>query len=254
MTHRMFAHALGAMALCLATTASAATVSIGVDAFDSTQVGAARAAYDAHAAGMGMRVVEDFESFEAWNGTTQTRDPANTRVGSFQGAGRPGSGGAHVGDGTGSEIRTAMPYYARSNLTVGGQNWLDSNDLEYLVWDIAPDMPARFNSLAFFLTDVSDVPGTNFTFTLEAEGIDATTMHIAPQANGGINFVRILFDQAVANATLTFDTKHNDGFGLDEATIGGIAPVPLPPAALLLVAGLGGLGLIGRRRAGKATA
>ena len=66
--------------------------------------------------------------------------------------------------------------------------------------------------------------------------------------------MKIVLSEAVTN--LTVELMHdmtNDGFGIDGATVG-LAPVPLPPAALLLGSGLLGLVALRRRRTARTEA
>jgi hypothetical protein len=54
-----------------------------------------------------------------------------------------------------------------------------------------------------------------------------------------------------AVSRLTIELMHdrtNDGFGIDGAAVG-VAPVPLPPAALLLLTGIAGIAGLRRRAA-----
>ena len=51
----------------------------------------------------------------------------------------------------------------------------------------------------------------------------------------------------LSTATLTFNTAHNDGFGLDDATAATVAPIPLPAGGLLLLGGLVGFAALRRR-------
>ena len=149
-----------------------------------------------------------------------------------------------MGGGIAGEIRGDGPIFGRQNLTDGGVNWLDSNDLETLIWEV--DGAGTFDSLSFFLTDVGDIPGTDFNFSVAA-GSESVTTHIPRQSNGTINFVRILFDAPISAATVTFNTAHNDGFGLDDGAAATVAPIPLPTGGLLLLGGLAGLATLRRR-------
>ena len=58
--------------------------------------------------------------------------------------------------------------------------------------------------------------------------------------NGNVQLVKILLSEAVTNLTVELmHDRTNDGFGIDGAAVG-LAPIPLPPAALLLGSGLAG--------------
>ena len=71
-------------------------------------------------------------------------------------------------------------------------------------------------------------------------------------ANGNIHLVKIMLSEAVTSLTVELmHDRTNDGFGIDGAAVG-LAPVPLPPAALLLGTALLGLVGFGRRRAATA--
>ena len=249
--------AVTATALALSAAAvQAATVRIETSNHAMSDMDAARAAWGS-AAGPGA-LVEDFEGFAPWNGVTGAPTSLGTAVGTIRGeSSRPGSGGSAVAGGLRPEIRADLhpelsgSYTAlsgRQNATAGGSNWLDSNDLERMVWEAGgPDL-GRFDALTFLLTDVGDIRGTDFSIMAEAPGMEAAQVHIAPQANGAINLVRVLFDRAVTRATVTLVSARNDGFGIDDLAVSRVAAVPLPPAAALLLGGLAALGAMRRRR------
>ena len=248
--------AVTATALALSAVAlQAATVRVETSSHAMSGMDAARSAWST-AAGTDA-VIEDFEGFAAWNGITGTPAPLATRVGSIHGeSALPGSGGSAVAGGINPAIRAMSDpgahgpntRWGRQNATAGGSNWLDSNDLERMIWEAGgPDL-GRFNALTFILTDVGDIRGTDFTILAEAPGMEAARVHIAPQANGTVNLVRVLFDHAVTAATVTLVSARNDGFGIDDLAVSRVAAVPLPPAAALLLGGLAALGALRRRR------
>ena len=248
--------AVTATALALSAAAvQAATVRIETSNHAMSDMDAARAAWES-AAGPGA-LVEDFEGFAPWNGVTGAPTSLGTAVGTIRGeSSRPGSGDSAVAGGLRPEIRALSDpgahgpntRWGRQNATAGGSNWLDSNDLERMVWEAGgPDL-GRFDALTFLLTDVGDIRSTDFSIMAEAPGMEAARVHIAPQANGAINLVRVLFDRAVTRATVTLVSARNDGFGIDDLAVSRVAAVPLPPAAALLLGGLAALGAMRRRR------
>ena len=249
--------AVTATALALSAVAlQAATVRVETSSHAMSGMEAARSAWTATTGP--DAVIEDFEGFAAWNGVTGAGAPLATRVGTIRGeSALPGSGGSAVAGGLRPEIRadrhpdlsgSYTTLSGRQNATAGGSNWLDSNDLERMIWQAGgPDL-GRFNALTFLLTDVGDIRGTDFSILAEAPGMEAARVHIAPQVNGTINLVRVLFDRAVTAATVTLVSARNDGFGIDDIAVSRVAAVPLPPAAALLLGGLAALGALRRRR------
>jgi hypothetical protein len=66
--------------------------------------------------------------------------------------------------------------------------------------------------------------------------------------NGNIYFLRILLPETVDKLTVRFSHNFkNNGFGFDGAIVGEIAPIPVLPAAALLVPALALLAGVGRR-------
>lgn len=195
---------------------------------------------------------ETFEGKAAWDGSHGTTNPQNTKVGSFTSLGGLGSGASKINDGAGLEVRGDNDMnWGRFNADkldndlIGGK-WLDSNDTLGMKWDISG--LGKFNTLAFFLIDAADVGGkfsikvgqSLFSQVLGGDGLTK---------NGNIQLVTILLPEAVSHLTVElFHDRLNDGFGVDGATIANVAPVPVPPAAALLVSGLFALGVARRRR------
>jgi hypothetical protein len=157
-----------------------------------------------------------------------------------------------VGDAGKLQVRNdpTMPwgrYGTDANVPLGG-NWLDSNDNRGMRWDIGG--MGEFNAVGFFLLDAADVGGK---FSLKVG--DTLFSDIAGAGgklqNGNIHFVKILLSEAVSSLRIELmHDRTNDGFGIDGVTVANVAPVPLPPAAALLLPGLLALGALRRRARG----
>jgi len=247
--------------------ASAATVL--VESYTPGDVAAAQAARAAFMGGtdagvladplyglQGYRIaahrVETFAGYAAWDGSagSGTTNPAGTNVGDFATLGGTGNGSSAIKGGHGLEVRHDNPFkWGRHGLE--GGNWLDSNDTFGMAWKVAG--LDTFNAMTFFLTDVADV-GAHFTIKVGATLADIVIGETGRTANGTIHFVRILLPAPVSD--LMVELRHNrlnDGFGIDGVTVARIAPIPIPPAAALLLTGLAAMaGLRRRRRAAAA--
>jgi hypothetical protein len=245
-----------AAALTLAPLASqAAVVNFSLQQFDRSALAQAQKAREDGLAGYKLQslAVETFEDQKAWDGKSGTTNPQNTRVGNFSAITDigPGNGHSAINGGVGVEVRSdnAMAwgrYNADGSNGLVAGNWIDSNDNEGIRWDV--DTGSKFNALSFFLIDAADVGGkfsmkvgdTLYSMLLGADG---------RLANGNIQLVTILLDKAVSSLTVElFNDRTNDGFGIDGATAMRIAPVPVPPAAALILSGLAALGFVRRRR------
>ena len=180
-----------------------------------------------------------------------TQDLTRTAVGSFTPFGETGSGLAKIGDGGKLQVRAdnVMPWGRYSTVADGlGGNWLDSNDNLGMKWEIGG--VGKFDAVAFFVTDAADVGGNSRSRSEAAHDIAGDGGLLA---NGNIHFVKILLDEAVDSLTVELmHDRANDGFGIDGAAVGRIAPVPLPPAVLLLGAGFAALAGLRRRRTARA--
>jgi hypothetical protein len=245
---------LGAAAIAAAVTMSAgafaATVDLSFDRFERSGLATANTAMADFLGGVSVKGRETFEGYHAWDGVSGTTNPQSTGVGSFTSFGAAGSGGSVVGDPSKLQVRgDNMPWgrYSTSGLLDG--HWLDSNDNLGLRWEISG--LGKFDTLAFSVLDAADVGGK---FSIKVG--DALYSSIAGAtgrlANGNIHLVKIMLTEAVTSLTVELmHDRTNDGFGIGGATVG-LAPVPLPPAALLLGTAL--LGLVGFGRRPAATA
>ena len=102
------------------------------------------------------------------------------------------------------------------------------------------------------MTDAADVGG-KFSIKVGDTLYRTSPAPTASSPTATSSFVKILLDEAVNNLTVELmHDRANDGFGIDGAAVGRIAPVPLPPAVLLLGAGFAALAGLRRRRTARA--
>lgn len=228
-----------ALASTLTFTAAQASTTISVTTFDEAD-------FQTMLNGFASSTVEDFESITVGQKTS----PFSTAVGTFSTLGGTGSGATVSGtadsDGTDLYVRGANTF-GRENTTPGGSNFLDSNDTFGVKWVV--DIGSMFDRIMFTLSDASD---TGANLTILADGTSLETFFDG-QSNGKTDTILISFGSKVSMATLLFENRDtdgnfvtNDGFGLDDLTVG--AAVPLPPAVAMLGAGVVALGALRRRR------
>lgn len=159
-------------------------------------------------------------------------------------------------DGTGSEPTGQLDQIQIESAGTGefgrqtpfSGNWLDSNDSDTIDWAI--DAAAGLNAFGFFLSDANDQGAV-----LELIFSNGTTYSVLLNANlgnGNLAYVTYVADQnddtdTLAGATLKFNngSNNNDGFGVDNVTVGQVAA----PQALLLMS-LSILGFIAVRKRG----
>lgn len=240
--------------------AGAVTADLNIQTFGRSDRAVAQDAMQTFLGGPDVRNtrIETFEGLHAWDGTSGTSNPQNTAVGSFTTLGGLGTGGSVVNGGHSLEVRgdnsMAFGRYDTS-LPAGslGGNWLDTNDTYGIEWTIGG--VGKFNAISFMVTDASD-RGAAFSLDVGGQSFSSLAGGAAGRtADGNIQYVMILLDEAVE--TLTVKLSHdrlNDGFGLDGAAVAHIAPVPLPPAAALMLGGVAALAGLRRWRRKSATA
>ena len=209
----------------------------------SSNLSAPRAAEQAFLATLVSGVVtEDFEGFDAPTQGT----PIGTAVGSFS-MDVPGSGGLCSGSlgGCGAGVAIldsgSSVFNGRFNTTVGGSNWLDSFDAQE--FHFTPN--AGINSIGFYITDPNDAGG-RFTFNTATgtESVDFGSIFGGGLSNGRAFYLTFTSSDEITGLTI-YSNNRDDGFGIDDVTIG----VPEPGTLALLGMGLLGAGLARRRRA-----
>lgn len=195
--------------------------------------------------------IETFDTYQAWNGTSGKSNPKNTSVGSFSAKGISGSGHSSVNGGNKLQVRhdNSMKWGRYNSNTPSrtavGQNWLDSNDNQKMAWKAKGS--GQFNTVGFYLTDIADAGGK---FSIKVgDKVFSDLASSKKLRNGTVHFVLISLDEMVDSIDIVLQhDKANDGFGIDTAMVANVAPVPLPPAALLLLTGIAGLGALRLRR------
>lgn len=264
--------ALIASAIFAATAASAATVTLKVSdlafsagpTFDfSATLANAQAAEAAFLGSLkGPTVAEGFESLalqvngnagadenKSWVGSGST---INTAVGTFT-LTTAGQGSSSWSDGTNAANdlllieSDATGEYGRESVSPNKGHWLDSNDAKQVVWTLGAPLNNTFNAFGFYLSDSADIAG-KLTLTFADQNtvdLDLETLWSNTSTNGNIRYVSVISDSTILNGKLTFDvTAGNDGWGIDDITVG---TVPEPGSILLMGLGLLGLGAARRR-------
>lgn len=230
----LFKATLGAIAFAFCA-ATANAVPVSISAFDFNKFNTA----------VHSGVVEDFEGFaggEPWDPST------TTAVGTFAAMSGTGSGSVCNAQSGGNCTDLFLNDTARSGqgniVPFDGKYALSSNDTTGIMWTAFLPGGAEFNRLVFAVNDAADVRGTVFTVAT-SDGESAT---LTGQLNNNTQLVVIDLGEMVSSAAVSiFNNRVNDGFTIDGAAVT-IAPVPLPASALLLLAGIGGLGVASRRR------
>jgi hypothetical protein len=195
--------------------------------------------------------METFEAYDAWDGTSGSANPKHTQVGSFAAKGTAGSGRSSINGGTKLQVRQDNSMrWGRYNSTTPskntvGNNWLDSNDNQKMVWRV--HSAQKFNTIGFQLTDIADAHGK---FSIKVGGtVYSDLTHGKELKNGTVHFVLITLDELVDHVRVVLQhDRANDGFGIDTAMVANVAPVPLPPAVALLLTGIAGIGTLKLRR------
>ena len=218
-----------------------------------TQGAGAFAARDTFTASLAASVTENFESFMAG----ALAKSFATNVGTFSANGAAGTGNCAGKVNNKCEnlnIRAAGSHanQGRFNTTPGGKNWLDSNDISEVKWDISSVLfGGKADAFGFMVMDPSDV-GATFKITLVDGSTLTQLLKVDPKiSNATLYYVSVISPIAISGMSVTFSNSGkqitNDGFGIDDVTLGVVA-VPEPSTLVLLGFGLLAMGLIARRR------
>ena len=242
---RILAIAAPAALFALTTMASATTITLHSPGSYAALVGA------------GPQIVEDFEGFGGL-GEGEVGTNFDTSVGIFNTLGGLGSGGTvnNLSGNTGTVLALRDGNtYGRLNTTAGGRWYLDSNDTFGMGWFV--ETGSLFSRIVFNLTDGSDVGGY---LSIISDGTRTEQRTGGKLANGDVTTVVVDFGRAVSSAFISIGNYAgvgsnrnvlNDGFAVDDISVN-IAPVPVPASLPLLLAGMGGLYLVRRRRTARA--
>lgn len=170
-------------------------------------------------------------------------------VDDFERLGNCGGGGSVVGDGCSAIVKTdpAAPD-AFGRFDPLGNYWIDSQDINELKWTVRS--PDAFTSMAFALTDAHDQLNSFFVMSFLDGATWTPVWDIATRKdNANLYWLSVDLGEAVNEAVFRFSTKvvpGFDGYGISSLTVSTPAPIPVPPAALLL--GTGALAMAGLRR------
>jgi hypothetical protein len=188
------------------------------------------------------------ETFDGHSAGTQLMSFA-TSVGDLTMAGAGSSSGACSGSlggcGAGLAILNAGNSPFSGRFATSGSNWLDSFDATHVVFE----PKAGVNAVGFFINDPNDAGG-RFSFTLaDSEvSLDFGNIFGGRLSNGRLLYLTFFASQDISSLSI-YSNDRNDGFGIDDVTIGRTqVTVPEPGALALLGLGLAGSGLIRRRR------
>lgn len=178
--------------------------------------------------------------------------PIALSVGHFDRLGNCGGGGSVVGDGCSAIVKTdpaAPDAYGRFDPL--GDYWIDSQDINELKWTVSS--AAAFTSLTFALTDAHDQMASFFRMSFDDGGSWTPIWDIATRKdNANLYWLSVDFGEAVTEAVFLFSTKVEpgyDGYGISALSVQSPAPIPAPPAVLLL--GSGAVLIAGLRRSKK---
>ena len=152
----------------------------------------------------------------------------------------------HGGTGLGILSSSTTPFNGRSNTTPGGALWLDSFDSTDVILDLM--LPSNATGIGFFMTDLDDQGADTQLELFDSADASLGTFDLTPgaQSNGSVFYQAIDFMGADVSKLQFTLTDPADGWGIDDISV--TAPIPLPAAGWMLLAGAGALAGVARRR------
>lgn len=195
---------------------------------------------------------EDFEGFTAATDSSGQTVNINTGVGTFTQLQTGGNGATEACNDGGFSCTgglaildsTTSPFIGRYPMPdePGNNNWLDSMDSQEMEFSIS----GMFKAVGFYMTDPNDVGGL-LDIVFEDDTTATYNMNdifTGAQGEGAAYYLGFISDVAITS--LVFKSNHtNDGFGIDNVTVG---QVPEPGTLALMGLGLMGIGMMRRRR------
>jgi len=112
--------------------------------------------------------------------------------------------------------------------------------LAYSSWYLTV-FKGKIKAFGFGITDAADTPTflrPDPFWRLAVEGATIEHPRLFKDEGEPVTWYTVVFDKPVSTAGLLMRTAAGDGFGIINATV---APIPLPAAGWLLLAGIGGL-------------
>jgi len=183
----------------------------------------------------------------------EIEDSIGTSVGSFTTIGGTGTGTTctdvlnRVGDDCDNialQIDPPNPNGQGNIIPGDGVGSINSADTKGVIWTL--DTGSDFSQAVFALRDPGDQKQKRLTIRDGHGELYSEFMPDFDVGNEDLLLVRVFFGTRLSTATIEIETSENDAFTLDGAAVN---VVPLPAGVWMLLAGMGGLLAMKRRKA-----